>query len=224
MPDWLPGLLGNYGYPVLFLVVFLNNAGLPLPGDTALLGAGLLAQQGFLSLTGVVITAALACSAGCTCGYWVGRRLGRKLMLRSHWRKMTPERVGQMDRFFKKHGPKTIFFSRFVALLHPVTGILAGVGKTPLVPFLAYNFAGSAVYSLVYGSIGYFFGQSWGGMKLWVGRGALYALVFLSVIVLLTVLLRRPVLALFAREAEKGSRVGKWLSDLRHKIHKDPGL
>jgi len=220
MPEWLQWLLGNYGYPVLFLAVFLNNAGLPIPGDTMVLGCGFLAEDGLLSLGWVIFLATLACFSGGTFGYWVGRKLGRKLILRSRLLHLTPEKVEQMDRFFHKHGPKTIFFSRFVALLHPVTGILAGISKTPFLPFLAYNLAGSVAYAVCYSLVGYFFGESWEALKSWVGRGALYGLALLVVFILLTLLLRRPLAALFAHQAGKGPKTLNWFSELRHKIFK----
>ena len=220
MPEWIQGPLAHYGYAILFLAIFLNNSGIPLPGDSFLLGAGLLAQQGTLSLPWVIVFGALACFSGCTAGYWLGHQLGRKIILQSRWLRLTPEKVGQMDAFLKKHGLKTIFFSRFVALLHPVTGLLVGISKTPLKPFLFYNLAGSLVYALCYSLLGYFFGQSWEVLKHWVGRGALYALALLVVFILLTLLLRYPLSALFAREAGKGFSLRRWFSDLGHKIFK----
>ena len=206
MPDWLEDLLGLYGYPILFLAVFLNNAGIPIPGDTVLLGSGFLAEEGLFSLGWVIFIATLACFSGGCLGYWVGRRLGRKLILRSRWLRNSPERVEQMERFFKKHGPKAIFFARFVALVHPVTGLLAGMGKIPLRAFLFYNLAGSAAYAACYACAGYFFGDSWDLLKGWLGKAALYALGLVLLLILLTFLFRQPFQLLWARFSGKGRK------------------
>jgi len=191
LPDWLQQLFNDYGYYLVFAGVFLNNLGLPIPGDTLLLGAGFLAEDGPFDLVPTIAVGTAACFLGGTCGYGLGRRLGRKFLRRLKWIPLTPEREKQLDRFFRKHGAKAVFFARFVALAHPVTGLLTGMGKTPFKPFLVYNLAGSLVYALVYTLLGYFFGASWNVLKEWAGRTALYALVIVLVLAFLTVLLRR---------------------------------
>jgi membrane protein DedA with SNARE-associated domain len=203
MPEWLEDLLGLYGYPILFLAVFLNNAGVPIPGDTVLLGSGFLAEEDMFSLRWVILIATLACFLGACLGYWVGRSLGRKIILRSRWLRNSPERIEQMEQFFKKHGPKAIFFARFVALLHPITGLLAGMGKIPLRSFLFYNLLGSAAYATCYGYAGYFFGESWDLLKGWVGKAALTALGLVVLLAFLTFLFRQPFRLLWARLSGK---------------------
>jgi membrane protein DedA with SNARE-associated domain len=137
---WLQSLLAHDGYGVLFTVLFLNNIGLPLPGDTMLLGGGFLVGRGVFSFWAVVSMGTAACFLGSSGAYWFGLRFGRQFLEKIRWFRAHPQRVGQMDRFFEKFGPKVVFFARFVALLHPVTGLLAGVWKTPLRPFLFGNY------------------------------------------------------------------------------------
>ncbi len=204
MPEWLLTFLTDYGYWFIFLVVFLNNAGFPIPGDVTALGGGVLVQNGNLSLWSVVTTAAVACFLGGTFSYGVGKKLGRGVLERSRWMRMTPERLDQTERFFKKHGPKVVFFARFVALVHPITGLLAGVGKMPFRPFLIYNLAGSFAYALSYTLAGYFFGASWDVLKVWVGRGALYFLLVVLVLFFFSRLLRDPLHQLMVHWSRRG--------------------
>jgi len=203
MPDWLFSLLNDYGYLILFLVVFLNNAGIPLPGDTFLLAAGALSEGGLLAPHWTVAAGAAACFLGGTLGYEVGRRMGRRLLTHPRWFRLGPDKMDRIDRFFQRYGPKAVFFARFVALVHPVTGILAGVGGIPRRIFMVYNLAGSVAYSLCYTFLGYFFGESWDWLKAWLGKTAVYFLALLLVLVLLTTVLRRPLSGLLERFSNK---------------------
>ncbi len=185
MLQWLQALLADHGYGVVFLIVFLNNLGLPVPGDMMLLGAGLLAQQGILSLGMTIAVGTAACFLGGSGAYWLGFRFGIRLFKKMRWLQFTPKRAKGITDFFKKHGAKAVFFARFIALLHPVTGFLAGMGKTPWKPFLFYNLAGSAAYALIYSMAGSFFGERRELIKIWMGHIILYAVLFFVLVVIL---------------------------------------
>jgi membrane protein DedA with SNARE-associated domain len=191
MFHWLGALLVHHGYWVIFFVVFINNLGLPIPGDSMLLGGGFLAGKGILAGWAVVLTGMTACFLGGNGSYWLGLRVGRRLILKKiSWLRITPRRVRQGELFFEKYGAKAVFFARFVALLHPVTGLLAGMGKTPLRPFLFYNFVGAGAYALVYTLAGYFFGQRWEHFKRGIGPVALYGILVAVALFVLFIFLR----------------------------------
>jgi membrane-associated protein len=194
---WLQSLLAHQGYWVVFLVVFLNNLCFPIPGDTTLLGSGFLAGKGILSFWAVVATGTLACFLGGNGGYWLGSHYGRRLLWKIPWLQSNPRRVELVERFFGKHGAKAVFFARFVALLHPVTGLLAGLWKTPLRPFLFFNLAGAFAYSLLYSLAGLFFGQRWEIFKSWLGPVALYAILIAAALLFLGLFLRRSIRVFF---------------------------
>jgi len=196
--DWLQSLVAHHGYWVVFLVVFFNNLCLPVPGDTTLLGAGFLAGKGIFSFWVVVATGTGACFLGGNGGYWIGLRFGHRILKKIRLLQITPERVEKGERFFEKYGAKVVFFARFVALLHPVTGLLAGMWKTPLRPFLFYNLAGALAYAVTYTLVGYFFGQKWELFKSWVGPIALYVLLIVVALLFLGLFLRRSIRAFFA--------------------------
>ena len=210
MPDWLQSLLTNYGYWAIFLVLFLNNVGLPVPGNSLLLWAGLLVGEGTLSLWGTVGIATAACFIGTDCGYWLGRRYGRHLLENIHWLRLTHKRFRHMEHFFKRYGSKGVFFARFVALLHPVIGILAGMGKTPGRSFLYYNLAGSAVYALLYTLAGDYFGQRWGFLNVWKVHTALYFLLFIIILIFLNLFWRHHVYTFFGHPFYRRKNRGFW--------------
>ena len=197
MFHWLQNLLVHQGYWVVFLVLFLNNLCFPVPGDSMLLGGGFLAQRGILHLWAVIAVGTGGCFLGGNGGYWIGSRFGRRFLKNNRWLQVTPERVAQMDRFFAKFGAKVVFFARFVALLHPVTGILAGIGKTPFRPFLFYNLAGAFAYSTLYALVGYFFGQRWEFFKGWLGPVALYTILIAAALFSLGLFLRNSIRTFF---------------------------
>ena len=113
----------SLGYPALAGLVLGESAGLPLPGETALITAGGLAAAGHLALGLVVIIAVLAAVAGDTLGFWIGRRRGREVLLRDGF--MAAHRrhaVARADRFFARHGVATVFVGRFVPGVRVVAG------------------------------------------------------------------------------------------------------
>lgn len=197
MFHWLQSLLAHDGYWVVFAVVFLNNLGFPLPGDTILLGGGFMAEKGILSFGVVAAMGMAGCFLGSSAAYWLGSRYGRNLLRQMKWVQISPKSFVRMDRFFEKYGPKVVFFARFIALLHPVTGWLAGIWKTPIRPFLFYNLAGSAAYAVIYTMAGYFFGQKWEIFKSWLGPAAFYIILITAAILGLALFLRHSIRAFF---------------------------
>src|SRR5438270_9923175 len=108
MPEWLVDLFARYGYAVVFYGVFLENTGLPVPGETALLAGAALAHFGRLSLPWVIVTAVTGAILGDNLGFFIGRRGGRWLLERHGARiGLTRGRLAEFDRFFDRHGAKT---------------------------------------------------------------------------------------------------------------------
>ena len=182
MLHWLQSLPGSDDYGAILIVLFFNNLGLPLPGNTLLLGAGFLVGSGVLSFWGTFATAATATFLGTTCSYWIGLRYGRHLLTKIKWLRLTHERLRHMEHFFKRYGSKGVFFARFVTLLHPVIGILAGLGKTPSGSFLFYNLIGSSAYAFLYLRAGAYFGRRWGFVKVW-GFHTLFLILILVIVI-----------------------------------------
>jgi undecaprenyl-diphosphatase len=143
------------GYPVLFGLIFGESAGLPLPGETALLTAGVLAGTGRLSLPLVIGVAIIAAVAGDTLGYWLGRRGGRAILARRRG-PLAALRLHALERgesFFDRHGAKTVFLGRFVPGVRVVAAVLAGAGAMPWPRFAVYNLAGAFVWASLVASL-----------------------------------------------------------------------
>lgn len=183
MPEWLLDLFARYGYTVVFLGVMLENAGLPVPGETALLVGAALSHDGRLSLPWVVITAIGGAIVGDNLGFLVGRRGGRRLAERYGGHVgLTGERLTQFDRFFARHGPKTVFIARFVTGLRVLGAVLAGSSGLGWPTFLFYNATGAVVWSVSIAIAGYSMAHSWETLERWIGRSSLVALAAIAAV------------------------------------------
>jgi membrane protein DedA with SNARE-associated domain len=183
MPDWLFDLFARYGYAVVFVGVFLENAGLPVPGETALLAGAAMAKYEELSLFWVIVTAVGGATLGDNLGFLVGRRAGRGLAERHGWKVgLNQRRLRQFDRFFERHGPKTVFIARFVTGLRVFGALLAGASGLPWRTFLFYNASGAIVWSTAVAIAGYALAYSWDRLHRWIGRTGLIALAVVVII------------------------------------------
>ena len=154
-------LLVSAGLGLLFVFVMLESAGIPLPGETALIAAAILASRGHYKIWEVIAVAAAAAIIGDNGGYWVGRHWGRKLLTK--WKRLErfSERVlPPAERFFEAHGGKTVFIGRFVAILRFTAAWLAGVTRMEWWRFLLWNAAGGICWAIGVGLLAFYGGKA----------------------------------------------------------------
>jgi membrane protein DedA with SNARE-associated domain len=157
----MESLVHDYGLLILFLLVGMESAGIPLPGETALVAAGVLSSRGDLDIAAVITVAAVAAIVGDNVGYWAGRLGGRKLLHRWEWLERHASRVlPWSERFFSRHGAKTVFLGRFVAVLRVTAAWLAGVSQMHWWRFFFYNALGGICWAVLVGLVAYFAGQA----------------------------------------------------------------
>ena len=152
----------HHGLPLLFVVIMLESFGIPLPGETALIFFGLLASKGHYSPAAVIAVAAAAAIVGDNLGYWIiGRWGGRALFRRTKWLNRYAHRVlPQAERLMQRHGGKTVFFGRFIAILRFTAAWVAGLGRMEWWRFLFWNAAGGIIWATAVGLIAYYGGQA----------------------------------------------------------------
>jgi membrane protein DedA with SNARE-associated domain len=157
----LKNLLLDHGLIILFALIAMESAGIPLPGETALIAAAVLAQQGHYSIEAVIVVAALAAIIGDNVGYWIGRKGGRALLARTPViRDVFARALPPSERFFARHGAKTVFFGRFIAFLRITAAWLAGISHMPWWRFLLWNALGGIVWAIAVSLIAYKFGEA----------------------------------------------------------------
>ncbi len=147
-PEALQQLLQTWGYGVIFVAMLLENAGLPLPGETVTLLGGYAAGSGQLHGLGVMAAAATGAILGDNIGYWVGRRAGWGLILRvGGLLRQSPEQLDRLREQFLRHSGKSVLLGRFVAVLRVIAGPMAGAVGMPYPRFLLCNAAGAVLWA-----------------------------------------------------------------------------
>ncbi len=210
----LENILSVVGYPAVTLFVMIESSGIPFPGETMLLVASFFAATDpslHLSIPIVIACAALGAIVGDNLGYLAGRTGGRALALRfGKYIFLKPEHLDYAERFFEKHGDKTVFFGRFVAVLRAWAAFLAGINHMRWRKFLIYNAAGGMLWATIYGTLGFIAGRFFHDNFATVERiardiGLIGALIFVAFAIGAFILLRRRrrkrMLAAIAREA-----------------------
>ena len=179
-------LVESYGYAVVFLFVAIESLGIPLPGETVLVTAGALAALGHLSIWWVIATAAVGGIVGDAAGYWIGR-LGGLALLKRYGSVIgfDDKKLASVHTFFEKHGPKTVFLGRFIALLRTWAALLAGTAEMRYGVFTFYNVLGGITWAALFGALGYLFGQSLPLLEQYIGQASLAAVLLVALVVAL---------------------------------------
>ncbi len=155
----LTSLLSTYGYGLVFVIILLESAGFPLPGETMLVIASASAASGHLSILGVISSAAFGAIIGDMGGYWIGRKGGSSILKRILGIAYEEHLVkGQI--FFSHYGAASVFLARFVPVVRVIAANFAGISAMNFQTFSFYNAAGGLVWASLMGSIGYFFGSN----------------------------------------------------------------
>ena len=174
----LHGYLATYGYFAILVIVGMESAGIPMPGETVLVAAAILAGEGKLQLWGVIGAAAAGAIIGDNCGYWVGREFGFRIAYRyGRYVNLDERRLKLGQYLFLKHGGKIVFFGRFVAVLRAFAAFLAGVNRFNWERFFFFNAAGGVVWATIFGAGGFWLGRAFEAYTRPVGVAALAAAV-----------------------------------------------
>lgn len=154
-------LIEAAGYPLVFLLVMAESGGVPVPGETALIAGAVFASQGRLSLPAVIAIAAAAAIVGDNIGYVIGRRGGRWLLQKpGPFHRQRLEVLATGEPFFERHGPKAVFFGRFILGLRTWASWLAGATKMRWRTFALWNALGGIIWACVIGIAAYYVGRS----------------------------------------------------------------
>jgi membrane-associated protein len=138
----------NVGYSVVFALIAIETMGVPVPGETALITAALLAHDGKMEIVPLIAIAAAAAIIGDNVGFAIGRKGGRRLFeLPGPFHRQRLEALAVGEPFFAKHGPKAVFLGRWVAGLRIASAWLAGMNKMPWPRFLFWNALGGICWA-----------------------------------------------------------------------------
>lgn len=158
----LADILATYGYWAVFGLVALESAGLPLPGETALISAAIYAGTTHKLDIGLLVAAASGGAIlGDNVGYWVGRKVGSPLLLRyRRYIHLDEDRLALGQYLFRFHGGKIVFFGRFIAMLRAIVALLAGMNRMEWKRFFLANACGGIAWATLYGLGAYSVGHT----------------------------------------------------------------
>jgi membrane protein DedA with SNARE-associated domain len=161
--DLLRNAVVHYGYWAVGAALLLENAGVPVPGETVLLLASFLAySEHDLRLPWIIVVATVAATVGDNLGFALGYYGGRPLLDRYQaFFRIRHTTVARGEELFARYGALTIFFARFVFGMRIIAGPLAGVLRMPWRKFSLFNFLGAGLWVTVISSVGYLFGRHW---------------------------------------------------------------
>jgi membrane-associated protein len=142
--------------------------GIFLPGDTLLLGAGILASQGTLPLLPLIVIIIVSAVLGDNVGYSIGRRSGPRLFRKKDGVVFRQEYIQKAEKFYEKHGGKTIIIARFVPIVRTFAPLVAGVGKMPRRRFFMFNVVGGVLWGGGVTLLGYWLGSSIPGLDKYI--------------------------------------------------------
>ncbi len=157
----LQNALNTIGYPAVAVFIMIESSGIPFPGETMLLLASFYAAVSHqLQIPLVIACAAFGAIIGDNIGYYIGRTGGRAIVVRfGKYFFIKTEHLDRAEEYFAKHGDKTVFFGRFIAVLRAWAAFLAGINNMHWRTFLFYNAAGGIVWAATFGTLGYVAGR-----------------------------------------------------------------
>jgi len=145
--------LDSYGYAGLFGAVFVESFGIPAPGQTNLMVSAMLSRTGDMNIVWVLVTVWTAAFSGDTLGYMIGRRWGRRVLMRLPVAQTTLDRV---EAAYRRYGGGAVIFARFVDGFRQINGIAAGSFDMPWRTFLMFNAIGTFLWCGIWGLGVYF--------------------------------------------------------------------
>jgi membrane-associated protein len=190
-------LLLTWGYWAVALGLLLENAGVPVPGETILILASAVSYQDHrLRLGWIIVAGTLAATTGDNLGYWIGRVGGRRLLERwKHFFRIGDSHIRKGEALIEKHGPVAIFFARFIAGARIFAGPLAGILHMHWPRFALFNFLGAFVWVSVIATLGYLFGSQLDLLLRWMREANWFVLAALALLILFIWWRRRTALS-----------------------------
>lgn len=173
MFDWITSTVQTTGYPGIALLMFVENVFPPIPSEIIMPLAGFTAAQGQVNIFLVILAGSIGSLAGALLWYYIGRWLGQERIKKraakhGRWFTLTPDEVDQAFEFFQRHEGKAVFFGRLMPTIRTLISVPAGIANMPLWSFLAYSAAGTALWTALLATAGYFLQSQYESVSNWL--------------------------------------------------------
>ncbi|RJS59414.1 DedA family protein [Bacillus sp. PK3_68] len=198
MENWLIGIMNEYGYMGIVLLIALENIFPPIPSEIILTFGGFMTTTSELSITGVIISSTVGSVIGALVLYFIGLQLNvprlEKIVNKwGHILRVTTKDVHRADAWFDKYGAWTVFFCRFVPLIRSLISIPAGMSNMNIGLFLLFTTLGTLIWNTVLVNLGASVGASWEVIVQNIGiySKVIYVLLFLLLVFCLFIVIKR---------------------------------
>lgn len=187
MKSLILSVMEQYGYPGLFVLIFLENVFPPIPSEVILPFGGFLTIHTGLHISGVVLSATLGSLAGAVVLYGAGRILNGERLTRlvegnvGKLLRLKGEDIAKAEGWFRTKGQKTVFFCRCIPVVRSLISIPAGMSRMELPRFLLYTTAGTLIWNILLVSLGALLGESWESLSWLVGEYSHVMLIVLGI-------------------------------------------
>lgn len=164
MAEWIERMIEEGGYLALAFIMFLENVFPPIPSEVVMPLAGYHAQEGSMSLWGVIAAGSAGAFLGALFWYWVGRLIGPRRMRafigrHGRWLAMTPADFDAAKSWFDRYGGPAVFFGRLAPTVRTLISVPAGIVRMPFGVFAVYTFAGATIWTAALAWAGYLLGS-----------------------------------------------------------------
>jgi membrane protein DedA with SNARE-associated domain len=164
--QWIEPWLADYGAVAVFVMIFVESFGAPVPGETGVIAAGLLAAEGRLSIGAVYLAVLAGATLGDGAGYLAGRLGGRRLIERFGPRVgLTADRLAAIEDRFTRQGMLVVAMARFLPVLRQLNGVIAGSLAMPAPRFFAAQAAGAVLWTTIYCIGPFLFAEAFGALR-----------------------------------------------------------
>lgn len=197
-------ILQTGGLLILFLIIFAESGmmiGFFFPGDTLLFSAGILAAAGKLSLPEVLVVISVAAILGDNVGYLIGKHLGPRLFKKDSV-VFRHDYIMRAEKFYEKHGSKTMLVAHFVPIVRSFAPVTAGAGKMNHKQFILFDAIGCIAWTVIITLLGYYVGSRVPGIEKYI-EPVLLGIILLFLVPTLLHILRDPMIRAKFRRRKK---------------------
>ncbi|MHB8763247.1 MAG: DedA family protein [Deferrisomatales bacterium] len=154
--DWIIQVVGDLGYPGIFVMMLLESSFFPFPSEVVMIPAGYLAYRGEMSMTIAIAMGIAGSLAGALINYYLAVWLGRPLLERyGRYLFLPPDKLHRMEAFFRDHGEISTFVGRLITVVRQYISFPAGLARMPMGRFLLYTGLGAGLWVAILAGIGY---------------------------------------------------------------------
>ncbi len=184
--NWIVSIVGQWGYPGIVIMMFLESSCFPFPSEIVMIPAGYLAHKGEMNFWVAILMGVIGSWLGALFNYYLALFLGRPLLLK--WGKyffISEENFEKGEKFFQRHGEISTFTGRLIPVVRQYVSLPAGIARMNLARFLFWTGLGAGLWMVVLTTIGWFVGQSEDLWKPYLQKATLGMLVFCAVVVVI---------------------------------------